>query len=281
MLVSTRLRECQTEFLQDGVTVVRGALDAEGMQLAVHAYQWSLQHPGPGARRVLGGLPGSFYQDHANPIAWPIYQPLLCATGLTDVVADVIGSRSLWLLYEQIWLKSGDNIARTPWHQDLPYVPMAGEHLATVWLNLDPVPRERSLEFIPGSHRGPLYNPTAFDPTDRTKAMFAHDVWPALPDIESERSRWNIVSWDIDLGDVIIFHPAVLHGGAPTRAGECRRTVSLRFFGDDVCCAARPESGLYEVDKLTTEDGHNNPMAEMARQPPGTTFRHQGFMKLR
>ena len=275
------LTECKAEFLVKGVTIVRGALDAGGMQLAEQAYEWSLHHPGPGARHVLQGVPGAFYQDHANPAAWPVYQPLLCDTGLSDLVADVIGSYSLWLLYEQIWLKSGSATERTPWHQDLPYVPMAGEHLATVWLNLDPVPCVRSLEFIPGSHRGPLYNPTAFDPTDRTVAMFAPGVWPALPDIESERLRWNIVSWDVDAGDVIIFHPAVLHGGAPTGAGARRRTISLRFFGDDACCASRPEAGIHEIDKLTTANSHNNPMTVMAHQPPGTPFRHPDFKQLR
>jgi ectoine hydroxylase-related dioxygenase (phytanoyl-CoA dioxygenase family) len=271
----------RAEFVRNGVTVVRGAIDAAGIQRAEQAYQWSLEHPGPGANRVLDGQPGAFYQDHANPAAWPAYRPLLCSTGLADLVADLLGSRSLWLLYEQIWLKQGGDTQRTPWHQDLPYVPMVGEHMATAWLNLDPVPRERSLEFVIGSHRGPLYNPTAFDPTDPTATMFAPGAWPTLPKIEAQRERWPIVSWDVHPGDLVIFHPAMLHGGAPTRAGEQRRTISLRFFGDDVCCAPRPEAGLHEVDKLTTEDGRNDSMTVMARQPQGAPFRHPGFAQLR
>jgi hypothetical protein len=58
---------------------------------------------------------------------------------------------------------------------------MAGAHLATVWLNLDVVPLDRSLEFVRGSHRGPLYNPTAFDPDDPRAAMFGPGIWPSLP----------------------------------------------------------------------------------------------------
>ncbi|QLH50730.1 MAG: phytanoyl-CoA dioxygenase family protein [Candidatus Accumulibacter cognatus] len=277
----TSIGRHHTEFVRDGVTVVRGAFDPGGMQLAERAYRWSMEHPGPNANRVLGGQPGSFYQDHANPSAWPAYRPLLYGTSLTDLVADLMGSRSLWLLYEQIWLKHGGETQRTPWHQDLSYVPMAGDHLATAWLNLDPVPRERSLEFVLGSHRGPLYNPTAFDPVDPVAAMFAPGVWPSLPDIEAQRARWPIVSWDVNPGDLVVFHPAMLHGGAPTRANERRRTISLRFFGDDACCAARPEAGLCEVDKLTGEEACNDPMAAMARQSPGAPFRHPGFVQLR
>ncbi|MDO9598446.1 MAG: phytanoyl-CoA dioxygenase family protein [Azoarcus sp.] len=262
------------------MVVIRGALDTHAMRHAQRAFHWSLQHPGPRAHTVLAGIAGAFYQDHANPAAFPAYHDLLCETGLTELVGNLIGSQGLWLLYEQIWLKRGRTL-RTPWHQDLAYVPMAGEQVATAWINLDPVERERSLEFVRGSHRGLLYNPTAFDPDDPTAAMYAPGVWPALPDIEARRDAWPIVSTAIEPGDIVVFHPAVLHGGAPTRAGEQRRTISLRFFGDDTVCMPRPESGVHEIDRLTTDDGSGDPMVAMARQPAGTLFRHPGFRCLR
>lgn len=276
-----RLAGWRDALAEDGVVFLRGVLGRDALHLAERAFEWSLAHPGPGARDVLAGKPGAFYQDHANPAAWPVYRDLLCETGLADLIADLMGSRHLWLLYEQIWLKHTGDTLRTPWHQDLPYVPMEGRHLSTVWVNLDPVARERSLEFVRGSHKGPLYNPTAFDPDDPAAAMFADDAWPALPDIEAQRDAWPIVSADVEPGDVVVFHPAVLHGGAPTRAGERRRTLSLRFFGDDARCARRPEAGLHEVDQLTTDDGRCDPMVAMARAPEGTPFRHPGFPRLR
>lgn len=277
--VDTAVEAPRAAFLRDGVVLLRGALDAGALALAEQAFAWSLAHPGPGARPVLQGLPGAFYQDHANPAAWPVYRPLLCDAGLGALVAALLDSRALWLLYEQIWLKEGAATLPTPWHQDLPYVPMAGEQMATVWLNLDPVPRAHSLEFIAGSHRGPLYNPTAFDAADPRAAMYAPGVWPELPDIAAAPERWPTLAWEIVPGDLVVFHPAVLHGGAPTAAGARRRTISLRFFGDDTCCAPRPEDGLQPVDRA----GHDpdDPMAAMARLPAGTPFRHPGFQRVR
>jgi ectoine hydroxylase-related dioxygenase (phytanoyl-CoA dioxygenase family) len=271
----------RTAWTRDGVVFLRGALDARAMRLAEQAFAWSLGHPGPGAHDVLPGSTGAFYQDHANPAAYSAYHALLSESGLADLTADLMGSASLWLLYEQIWLKQGGARLATPWHQDLPYVPMAGAHLATCWISLDPVARQRSLEFIPGSHRGPLYNPTAFDPGDPTAAMFSEGAWPSLPDIDAQREAWPIASWATEPGDLIVFHPAILHGGAPTRRGERRRTISLRFFGDDAFCAGRPDAGLHDIDKLTTDDGQCEPMVAMARQPDGAVFRHPGFPRLR
>jgi ectoine hydroxylase-related dioxygenase (phytanoyl-CoA dioxygenase family) len=273
--------EARAQWTADGVVLIRGALDADAMRCAEQAFQWSLEHPGPGARPVLDGKAGAFYQDHANPAAFAAYRELLCTTGLADLIGDVMGSEAVWLLYEQIWLKEHGDTLRTPWHQDLPYVPMAGTHLATAWINLDTVPLDRSLELVRGSHRGPLYNPTAFDPDDPRAAMFDADTWPSLPDLDAERDRWPIVSWAVAPGDVVVFHPAILHGGAATRAGERRRTISLRFFGDDATCAARPESGLHDIDRLTRDDGRGDPMVAMAMQPAGSPFRHPAFPRLR
>jgi ectoine hydroxylase-related dioxygenase (phytanoyl-CoA dioxygenase family) len=270
-----------TDFLRDGVVCIRHALDSQALELAVAAFQWSLDHPGPGAGLVLRGRPGAFYQDHANPDAFATYRPLICETRLADLVSDVVGSRQLWLLYEQIWLKQDGAALPTPWHQDLPYIPLAGQKLATVWLTLDRVERNESLCFVKGSHLGPLFNPSAFDAHDPSAAMFDDAGWPPLPDIEATRDSLPIVTWDVSPGDVLIFHPAMLHGGAPTSARRRRRTISLRFFGDDAHCAPRPNAGLATEDQLTYDNGRDDPMIEMAHRAPGTPFRHPGFHRLR
>ncbi len=274
-----KLQYLQAAFKNDGVLCVHFALDEKALALAKDAYHWSLANPGPGAREVLAGAPGAFYQDHANPDAFSIYRPLLCETGLAQLVADIMGSKALWLLYEQIWLKEGDEKRPTPWHQDLAYVPMTGDHIATLWLNLDPVAKEDSLEFVRKSHVGQLFNPTAFDAEDASAAMFEPGLWPPLPDVESNRDAFDIVSWAIAPGDIVVFHPCILHGGAATRSGGRRRTMSLRFFGDHAYCAARPETGVAEIDRLKRAES-SDPIEQLAFAEPGTLFRHPAFHRL-
>ena len=270
----------RTAFRNDGAVVLRGALDASGMAAAGRAFGWSLGNPGPHARDVLAGRPGAFYQDHANAAALQRHCALLRDHGLADLVASVIGSESLWFLYEQIWLKDGGDCRRTPWHQDLPYIPVCGDHVVTMWINLDAVPVENSLEFIPGSHLGPLFNPCAFDPDDASAAMYADGTWPALPDIERNRAAWPIVSWAVEPGDVVLFHMATLHGGAPTLAGQRRRTISLRCFGDHAFCAQRPDQRPADGEQPGQAGGGGDPIEQMARMPVGSLFRHPGFERL-
>ncbi|MBK6659989.1 MAG: phytanoyl-CoA dioxygenase family protein [Proteobacteria bacterium] len=273
--------ELRTRFQEDGVVFLPGVLDARALELAAECYEWTLNHPGPGAGPVLLGTPGTFYQDQANPDSYPAYRRFLREAPLADVAAALFGCDNVWLMYEQIWLKDGADTRRTPWHQDLPYLPASGEHLMVMWANLDPVAKDYSLEFIRGSHRGPLYNPSAFNPDDEAANLFDAAEWPPLPAIEQAREAFPIVSWDIQPGDVVAFHPAVLHGGAPTRAGVRRRTLSLRFFGDDARVARRPHDGMANVDGLKHDDGGRHPLKKMALAEHGTPFRHEDFPQLR
>ncbi len=281
MLLNFDSTQIRTQFTNDGVVFLPGVLDARALALAEACFEWTLAHPGPGAGPVLLGTPGTFYQDQANPDSFPAYRAFLRETVVADLAAQLFGCENIWLMYEQIWLKDGADTRRTPWHQDLPYLPASGSQLVVFWINLDPVEKPYSLEFVRGSQRGPLYNPSAFNPDDEAANLFDAGQWPALPAIESARADFPIVSWATQPGDVVAFHPAVLHGGAPTRAGVRRRTLSLRFFGDDAWVATRPHDGMANIDGLKHDDGGRHPLKQMAQAQHGAPFRHPDFPQLR
>ena len=116
---------------------------------------------------------------------------------------------------------------------------MRGEQMVACWITLDPLPKEHCLEFVRGSHHGTLYNGSAFASRDDTAPLYEDSPLPHLPDIQADRDAWDIVSWDVAPGDLIVFHLGILHGGAGTEPGMRRRTASLRFIGPDVVYDAR------------------------------------------
>ena len=62
-----------------------------------------------------------------------------------------------------------------------------------------------------------------------------------IPDIETNRDKYKILSWDLEPGDCIAFHFKTLHGGAGNpRRHTRRRAFSVRWIGDDVIYAERP-----------------------------------------
>jgi ectoine hydroxylase-related dioxygenase (phytanoyl-CoA dioxygenase family) len=272
-----KLRE---ELREQGAIHVPNALDENSMRLARDAYQWSLCHPSRNSAQFQGtaGAPSKFYQDLLNPNALTGYRRLLDESCAADVVAELWDSPDVWFMYEQVFLKEGGESRRTPWHQDSSYLPIAGEKIAVMWISFEPVSKEDSLEFVRRSHRGTLYDGSRFDPNDDTAPIYG--TLPRLPNIEADLSKWDIVSWAVEPGDVLIFHPAMLHGGAPTHGGRRRSTLSLRFFGDDAIYSPLP--GAERVGDSDNPDRPGSPFQDMQRKcKAGDPFRHPGFPKVR
>jgi len=266
------------DFRRDGVVFVPQVLSPAVLALAQTAYQWSLDHPGPGAAELPAKGDGTFYQDLANPASFDAYASLVRAPEIHGLIAALWGKPDVWFMYEQVFSKSGGDTRRTPWHQDSPYLPVSGEDLAVMWISFDAVPAGQALEFVRGSHHGVLYDGSSFDPSDDTAPIYGDGTLPRLPDIEADRSEWPIVSWPTEPGDVVVFHPAVLHGGGATVPGQIRRTLSLRFFGEDAVVAKRPGGTPPETADLNRPNVH--PLTRMRGLENGTPFRDSGFPKV-
>ena len=256
-------------YVRDGVVHIPGALDPAALAAAEAAWTWSVENPGPLASNIrTRGSDATFYQDLYNPKVLTGYRAMLEASPLSGIVAGLWGRGPVWFMYEQVFLKEGGEARRTPWHQDSSYLAIAGEHLAVAWITFDRVARADSLEFVKGSHRGRLYNGSRFDLDDDTLPTHPNSSLPRLPDIERDRGAWDIVSWAVEPGDLIVFHPKMLHGGAPTHEGQRRRTLTLRYFGEDAVYDPR--------------EGGAGPRVEgfHQRMKAGDPFRDPAFLRL-
>jgi ectoine hydroxylase-related dioxygenase (phytanoyl-CoA dioxygenase family) len=255
-------------YARDGVVLLQGALDARALAAAESAWAWSVANPGPLASRIPSATAATFYQDLYNPRVLEGYEAMLRASPLPRLIADIWGAPDVWFMYEQVFLKEGGEARRTPWHQDSSYLSVGGEHLAVAWITFETLTADDSLEFVRGSHRGVLYNGSRFTLGDDTAPLHPGEALPRLPDIESDRSAFDIVSFAVEPGDVVLFHPRMLHGGAPTHAGQRRRTLTLRFFGRDAIYEERP--------------GPTGPRPSGQRLDlqTGDPLRHPAFLKL-
>jgi hypothetical protein len=224
---------------RDGVVMLKGALTPDAFAKVEAAVEQSLANPSPTAVRFYPGENATFFEDRGRSHA-----ALAREVGLDTMLTALWGVDRMWYLGEQLFLKEGGSARRTPWHQDTSYLRMLGSQLVACWISLDALPREHCLEFVRGSHRGELFNGSAFAAHDDTAPLYKRSRLPRLPDIQAARDAFDILAWDVEPGDVIVFHLGTLHGGAGTSPGLRRRTVSLRFLGPDVVFDGRPRDEL-------------------------------------
>jgi len=87
------------------------------------------------------------------------------------------------------------NSIKTPWHQDQPYYLVEGEQTVSFWVPLDPIPRDRTIEYIAGSNRwNKDFRPDRFDGTP----LFADDTSEAVPDVDANRDSLDVIGWAVE-----------------------------------------------------------------------------------
>ncbi|KXU37039.1 hypothetical protein AXE65_03980 [Ventosimonas gracilis] len=101
-----------------------------------------------------------------------------------------------------------------------------------MWIVIDPVARESTLEFIVDLHKDSWLMSRSFK--DNQAKWFPEGALADLPDIEAARENYPILGWEIEPGDVICFHMLTLHAAA-----GCRRRVFPYAFWAMTCATLR------------------------------------------
>lgn len=224
------------DFQRDGAVRLRGILQPDEVARLARGIDANLAAPSP--RAIVASRPddpGFFIEDFCN---WPDnadYRATAIDTALPEAAALLMQSRSVRLYHDHMLTKQAGTRTPTPWHQDQPYYNIDGFQNISFWIPVDPVPREATLEFVAGSHRGPWLMPRTF--MDHQAKWFPEGSLAELPDIEGRRADFSVLGWALQPGDGVAFHMLSLHAaaGSPTR----RRVFSLRYIGDDTTHAPR------------------------------------------
>ena len=223
-------------YQRDGAVCLRGLLTADEVERLKRGIDTNLANPSP--RAIVASQPddpGFFIEDFCNWQDSDAYRDTAFDTALPDTAALLMRSRGVRLYHDHMLTKEPGTRAPTPWHQDQPYYNIDGFQAISFWIPVDPVPREATLEFVAGSHRGPWLMPRTF--MDHQAKWFPEGSLAELPDIEGRRADFPVLGWALEPGDVVAFHLLALHASAGAR--QRRRVFSLRYLGDDVTHAPR------------------------------------------
>src|SRR5262245_12842125 len=251
-------------FLRDGAVCVRDAFSPEEVSLVERGIERNLAAPSP--RAIVASRPddpGRFVEDFCNWQAIPEYEEFVRSSPAAGIAAALMGSNSVRLFHDHLLVKEPGTSQRTPWHQDQPYYNIEGAQAVSMWMPVDPVAREATLEFVAGSHVGPWLMPRTF--MDQEAKWFPEGSLEELPDIDAEPGRFPIVAWALKPGDAVFFHMLTLHSAGGVAGGGRRRAFSVRFLGDDVTHAPRPWRTSPEFPGLVDE------------LPPGAPMEHPLF----
>ena len=226
------------EFEENGVVCLRGVLDRPWIEALSEELERVFERPGPQGKDYDNQGSGRFRYD---TFMWTRHEPfwrLQAESPIAAITAALMRSSKSYLMADIVFAKEANTPNVTPWHQDQPYGWYDGKQVCSGWTPLDRVDLSNgAVEYVAGSHHwGKWYRPVEFG----TGQEQATTKFETIPDIDANRSKFKIVHFDCEPGDLLIHHSLTIHGSPGNSTSDRRRrAISLRYAGDDATYVVR------------------------------------------
>ena len=258
---------------RDGVVLLKNMFDAQWIEVLNQGLIKNTENPTHRARTWDRDAEGrTMFWDSQAWQGVDEYQQFIFNSPAAQLAGKLLRATEINFFFDAVFVRSPGTQFATPWHQDEPYWSIEGYDTCTIWMPLVPVKKENALAYVPGSHLSDQvfdqYNFGDLNPDGKSEVDqvdFSGIAEAAIPDIDANRERFGVVSWDMEPGDCVAFNSRILHGGS----GKLEKDRELRVFtskwlGDDARIKFR-ECGM--------DPDHSAIMTEYGLKPgdrPGT-----------
>jgi ectoine hydroxylase-related dioxygenase (phytanoyl-CoA dioxygenase family) len=217
---------CDEEILRyqrDGAALLKGALDADDLRLLEAGVEEIYRAPGGRYSKIstTTGEGETLVEQYVSQRS-PALRALLQKGVVGQIAAKLMRTSSAQLILDQVFYKAKGPIVPTPWHQDTAFLRVRGDDMIRVWLPCDYSPRELTVQVVRGSHRwNVVYNTSGQRPNPTSTVEQGQDfnyegigdsALPPAPDVERYRDSFDILRWDVEPGDALVFQGNMLHG---------------------------------------------------------------------
>jgi ectoine hydroxylase-related dioxygenase (phytanoyl-CoA dioxygenase family) len=271
-------------FEKDGVMLLKGVIGGNWLGTLHRMVEKDVAEPGPHMERLGAG--GAVFDDYNmwqhldDARAWETTGPY------PEIAAQLMRSQQVNLFMDQLIIKYPGATETTPWHQDTTYMGVDGRNFLTFWTTTRAISKELTVEYVRGSHNwGTVFAPFVDGPITvgeipsyafRQEAIKLKDGSTRkgtsdlpIPDIEGNRDDYDIVSFDVEPGDAIVFFANICHKGQGNAADatEPRVSVIARYCGDDATYAIRTPAAEFPVNP-PANPVHGTPLRDYAESFP-------------
>lgn len=241
-------------FKEDGAICLRAVFSQRWIDLLRSGIEFNRLHPSEITRRK--GHTPLFFHDYGNWKNIPEYEEFIYHSPVGEVAGRLLQSSVAALYSNHVIVKDSGSTKQTPWHQDQAYYEIDGQQVCSVWLPVDPVSEHTCLRLLKGSHKFPQYfKPVHFDGPPFT----SYEMKPgnekqagdflSPPDVDGN-DQYQVLSWNMEPGDCIVFHMKTVHGAHGNNLKTPRRAFSTRWLGDDAIKGERPWMNLPPSDGI-------------------------------
>lgn len=272
MVTSVQLSAGEIEqYQRDGAVLLKGILSPEERQLLQRGVEESRHNPGKRSSLATDASgEGETFLESFPSLQSASLKQLLDLGRIPEIAARMMQVSSAQLILDQIFYKQKGRIIPTPWHQDTPYMKVRGDDMVRIWITADYSPRDLTLQIVRGSHRwNVIYDPRIGGQGDNAlkksgdgrMLSFKENLsgGPSVPDIDRYRDSFDILSWDVEPGDALVFNGNMLHSaGGADNYPHSRRAYTSMWGGPELQYVIPPDKAiptLADINGFDIPDG--------------------------
>lgn len=226
-------------FRRDGAVALRGVFPQVWPETLGKAMEASLSAPGPNYvnHAKMPGAP-AYHEDFWSWETRPEFKEFVHNSPCAPLAAELLDAERINLVMDNWFVREAGATSRPPFHQDLSYFDFDGT-MCVLWLPLEPVSAANGVAFVRGSHLwGKHFMRVRFadgHKVDEDGEVTVHGVtYEPPPDVAADPDAFDLLRWDLDVGDCIFFDMRTLHGGlAMEPQTETSRRYTLRMTAED------------------------------------------------
>lgn len=193
-------------FNRDGAVALRGVFDPAWADVLSEGIAYDMAHPTANlARHTKDPNAPAYYEGYWAWDRVPQVREFVYNSPCAALAAQLLGAPSINLVMDNWLLREAGSTSRPPFHQDLAYFDFEGT-MCVLWMPLEPVTKQNGIAFVKGSHLwDKLFMRVRFADGHASAAPqeVAGQTYHAPPDISASPDKYDLLQWDLDVGDCI------------------------------------------------------------------------------
>ena len=159
-------------------------------------------------------LPG-YYEDFWTWNLHEEFKDFVFNSPTPKIAAELLEAQKINLVMDNWFLREAGSKSKPPFHHDISYFDFEGS-MCVLWIPLEPVKKQDGIAWIKGSHLwNKLFLRTRFNDghtVDGEEGVVHGKKYEITPDILKNKSDYEFLEWDLEVGDCVYFDIRTLHG---------------------------------------------------------------------
>ena len=216
-------------YQHDGVVRIKNAFSQEWLDEVRSSIEFGRANPGPMYLDYSKDTsPGTYCTDMWIWRENTHMKNFIFNSPAAELAGEVMEANSVALVTDNWLVREAGAVNKAPWHHDNPYFDVSGEW-CVLWMGLEPVRQGEGVVFLKGSYKwGRKFMPLSFAGTGQKAAL--QEPYEPTPDFTENLADYDVLEFDLDPGDCLIFDSHTLHGAPnPVPPERTVNRLTMRF----------------------------------------------------